>query len=342
MTGDLPSHEEYNNLTSELRQRSKIEPEIIDFIKKLPKEMNPTTQLSNTLLYMQPKSRFAQAYRSGINKSIYWEYFYEDSMDIIAKLPVLAAYIYRHSYKNDDFIPPNDKLDWAGNFAHMLGLNTFEAREFMRGYMTIFHDNSGGNACSHASQIVSSALGDPYLAYSAGLNSVAGCAYNSYQAQSLEWLIDAEKNLGKMPKDEKIKDFIINETSDNRKIPGYSHDDLKHIDPKFLHQKAYGERYWKNNSLFYLVKRIYRVAPGVIRSIKKGKNIWPTADASTGALMNIIGIKEKDFFGTVFGVSRAIGVCSNLVLGRIYGLPIERPSSMTMEMIEKEGMRKKK
>ena len=43
-------------------------------------------------------------------------------MDLIARLPRVAAYIYRRKYKNEDHIHPNGLLDWAGNFAHMLGI----------------------------------------------------------------------------------------------------------------------------------------------------------------------------------------------------------------------------
>lgn len=40
--------------------------------------------------------------------------------------------------------------------------------------------------------IVASALGDPYLAYSAGLNSLTGCFYGSYQQAALNWLLNLQ------------------------------------------------------------------------------------------------------------------------------------------------------
>lgn len=337
LTGDIPNREEFISLQNELKSRSEISNDLLEFIKKMPRDMNPSTQLSNCLLYLQPQSEFVKAYRQGINKAEYWEYYYEDSMNIIAKIPLIAAYIYRHTYKDDQFIHPNPKLDWAGNFAHMLGLTSFEAREFMRGFMTIFNDNSGGNACSHVTCIVGSALGDPYLAYSAGLNSLAGRAYNLYQRQSLLWLLETQKILGDNPTDEKIKDYIIQETGEGRKIPGYSHDELTHIDPRFLHQKAFMERYYKKNPLVHLMKRIYRVTPGVLRTLNKpAKNPWPTVDASNGALFSIVGVNEMEYFTTVFGVARSVGTCCNLVLSRGYALPIERPGSITIDMIKND------
>lgn len=138
LTGEFPTYEDYQELKNELVARSQIPPEMIEFIKRLPKDTSPTVQLSNCLLQLQCKSKFAKGYAEGMNRNLYWDLCYEDAMDILAKLPILAAYIYRHKYKNDQFIEPNPNLDWAGNFAHMLGFTSLEARELFRGYLAVF------------------------------------------------------------------------------------------------------------------------------------------------------------------------------------------------------------
>lgn len=79
------------------------------------------TMLSMGLLHLQNHSKFFKAYQQGVNKSKYWEYYFDDTMDLLAKLPHLCATIYRHKYKNSQLIEPNKQLDWAGNFSHMLG-----------------------------------------------------------------------------------------------------------------------------------------------------------------------------------------------------------------------------
>lgn len=100
--------------------------------------------------------------------------FHEDAMDLLAKIPRLAAYIYRHKYFNDKFIEADSNLDWAGNYAHMLGHDKFEIKECIRGYLTIHSDHEGGNVSAHASHLVGSALSDPYLSYSTAINGLAG------------------------------------------------------------------------------------------------------------------------------------------------------------------------
>ena len=70
---------------------------------------------------LQPESQFAKAYTEGINKFKFWEPTYEDTLNLIAKLPGLAALIYRNVYKGGKTIEADPSLDWAGNLAHMMG-----------------------------------------------------------------------------------------------------------------------------------------------------------------------------------------------------------------------------
>lgn len=104
MTGELPNDQQFNALSDEIKQRSHVPKETEDFMANLPKSMHPMTQLSMGLLHLQSHSKFAAAYRSGVHKSKYWEVIYDDCMDLIAKIPRLAALIYRHLYKANIFI----------------------------------------------------------------------------------------------------------------------------------------------------------------------------------------------------------------------------------------------
>jgi citrate synthase len=69
----------------------------------------------------QPDSKFAAAYSQGLSKKLFWEPVYEDSLDLIAKMPGIAANIYRRTYKGGKLIEADPKLDWAGNLAHQMG-----------------------------------------------------------------------------------------------------------------------------------------------------------------------------------------------------------------------------
>ena len=79
-----------------------------------------------------------QAYADGIHKSKYWEPAYEDSMDLIAKLPVVAATIYNNLYRDGAAPCPIDSSkDWSHNFTEMIGYKDPMFTELMRLYLTI-------------------------------------------------------------------------------------------------------------------------------------------------------------------------------------------------------------
>lgn len=66
------------------------------------------------------------------------QYVYEDSIDLIAKLPVVAATIYRNTYHDGKGIGAIDTdKDWSANFSQMLGFESHEFTELMRLYLTI-------------------------------------------------------------------------------------------------------------------------------------------------------------------------------------------------------------
>jgi citrate synthase len=190
MTGELPTQAEFQSISEELKARAAVPHETEEFIKHLPHHMHPMTQLSVAILHLQSHSKFAKAYRQGIHKSKYWDPVYEDSMDLIAKIPRIAALIYRHLYKGGDVIASDPNLDWAGNFAHQLGYQQHEIKECIRGYLTIHSDHEGGNVSAHTCHLVGSALADPYLSYSAALNGLAGPLHGLANQEVLRWLLD--------------------------------------------------------------------------------------------------------------------------------------------------------
>lgn len=144
----------------------------------------------NTTQTQQTESKFAKAYESGLHKSKYWEPFFEDSLDLIAKLPTIAAMIYRRTYKGGDYIAPDPKLDWAANLSHMMGYDDPNALELMRLYQTIHSDHEGGNVSAHATHLVGSALSDPYLSFAAGMCGLAGPLHGLANQEVLRWLQD--------------------------------------------------------------------------------------------------------------------------------------------------------
>ncbi len=145
---------------------------------------------------LQTESVFAKAYAEGMNKKDYWSYMYEDALNLIARLPRVAAYIYRRKYKNGEHIQPDGMLTGLRNFAHMLGYKDDGFKELMRLYMVIHADHEGGNVSAHTTHLVGSALSDAYLSFAAGMNGLAGPLHGLANQEVIKWILAMREELG--------------------------------------------------------------------------------------------------------------------------------------------------
>src|SRR4029079_14887685 len=195
LVGDLPDEEDVQHVTNVWQRRSHVPNHVFDSIEALPVSTHPMTQFVVAIMALQTESQFAKNYAAGMSKKDYWEAVFDDSMDLIARLPRVAAYIYRRKYKNGDHIQPNGLLDWAGNFAHMLGFQNEGFKELMRLYMTIHADHEGGNVSAHTTHLVGSALSDPYLCYAAGMNGLAGPLHGLANQEVVKWIFEMRETL---------------------------------------------------------------------------------------------------------------------------------------------------
>ncbi len=341
MIGEIPDKEDVINISKDWATRAHVPQYVFDVIEALPKNSRPMTQFSTAILSMAYDSVFQKAYRAGVNKKFYWDFMYEDVMTLIARLPRIAAYIYRRIYHNGDHIEPNPTLDWAGNLAHMMGFDSLEVKRLLRLYMVIHADHEGGNVSAHATHLVGSALSNAYYAYSAGMVGLAGPLHGFANQEVMAWIFEMLEQLGTdEPTDAQIAKYIEQTLVQGRVVPGYGHAVLRITDPRFTVQQQFAEKYIIHDKLINTVNAIYRVAPPILEATGKIKNPWPNVDAISGALLNHYGITEPNFYTVLFGVSRALGVMASLVFDRLYGLPIERPSSQTMEwFMNKAGIK---
>ncbi|HDJ23298.1 MAG: citrate (Si)-synthase, eukaryotic [Candidatus Aminicenantes bacterium 4484_214] len=334
LTGDLPSEEDVRELTKEWQQRGEVPEYVLEVLKSIPKDVHPMTQFSMGILALQKESLFAQRYREGMPKTEYWDPMFEDVMNLLAKLPRIAAFIYRRIYKNDEHIPPDPTLDWGGNFAHMLGVENEEFKELMRLYLVLHSDHEGGNVSAHTTHLVGSALSDAYLSLSGGMNGLAGPLHGLANQEVLRWIMELIEKLGSKPTKEQLKQYVWDTLNAGQVIPGYGHAVLRKTDPRYVAQREFALKHLPDNEIFKVVSDLYEVVPPILQEHGKAKNPWPNVDAHSGCLLLHYGVKEYDFYTVFFGVSRALGVLASLCWDRALGLPIERPKSITTDWVE--------
>lgn len=334
LTGDVPDMTQTLLVAEDFAARSHVPQYVFDVLRAMPRDIHPMTMFSTAILAMQRESLFSRKYLHGMKKADYWDPMYEDCCNILAKLPAIAAYIYRMKYRSDTFIPAEKYLDLGGNFAHMMGIPR-PYDDAARMTFILHSDHESGNVSSHATHLVASALADAYYSLSAGINGLAGPLHGLANQEALRWLQEAfHKMGGQVPTEEDLREFIWDTLKGGQVIPGYGHAVLRKTDPRYIALKEFCEKHLPEYDLFKVVNMIYKVAPSILMEHGKAKDPWPNLDAQSGVIHWYYGITDFDFYTVLFGVGRAIGVLANIIWDRAIGYPIERPKSVTTDMLE--------
>jgi citrate synthase len=338
MTGELPDKKDLKALQKDLEVRSKVPAYVWKTLSAMPKDSHPMVMFDTAILIMERESKFRAQYDKGMKKADYWVPTLEDSLDIIAKLPAIGAGIYRMRFKKGNKIPAKKGLDWAANYAHMLGIKdkTGELANLMRLYMVLHSDHEGGNVSAHTCHCVGSALSDPYYAVSAGLNGLAGPLHGLANQECLGWVLMVLEMFKGVPTDEQLRKFAWDTLNSGKVIPGYGHAVLRITDPRFDAFRAFGRRVMSDDPVFQIVDKVFEIVPKVLVEQGKAKDPWPNVDAASGGLLYHFGLKEFSYYTVLFSISRAMGMCAQLVVNRAIGTPIERPKSVTTAWIKKQ------
>merc|ERR1711863_252210 len=336
LTGDIPTEAQVRALSKEWASRAALPGHVVTMLNNFPAHVHPMSQLVAAVTALNSESKFAQAYSDGIHKSKYWEATYEDSMDLIAKLPVVAATIYNNQFREGATpCPPDPAKDWSANYTSMIEYDDPMFTELMRLYLTIHSDHEGGNVSAHATHLVGSALSDPYLSFAAGMCGLAGPLHGLANQEVLVFLSKVVNEIGMDASDEQVKEFCENLLKSGKVVPGYGHAVLRKTDPRYTCQREFALKHLPNDKLFHLVSQMYTIVPPILQATGKVKNPWPNVDAHSGVLLQYFGMKEMNYYTVLFGISRALGVCSSLVWSRALGLPLERPKSMSTDGLKK-------
>ncbi|MBW2455095.1 MAG: citrate (Si)-synthase, partial [Deltaproteobacteria bacterium] len=311
----------------EMDRRSQLPQYVYDVLEAMPSDSHPMCMFNTGILVMEKESTFRAMYDKGMTKADYWIPMLDDSLDIMAKLPGLAAAIYRLRYDKGGYIDWTPGLDWGANYANMLGLNdpTGTFAELMRLYLHFHCDHEGGNVSANTCHTVGSALSDAYYSASAGLNGLAGPLHGLANQECLAWVLETMEKFGGAPTAAQIKDYAFETLRAGKVIPGYGHAVLRVTDPRYTGFNAFGKKHLSADPVFQTVNTVFEVVPKVLEEfsaerVKAGKNpianFWPNVDAGSGALLYHYGLTEFPYYTVLFSVSRAMGMLSQLIWNR--------------------------
>lgn len=270
LTGQVPSTNQVRAFSRELAEQSHLPQHILDLIKSFPRSMHPMTQLSIAVAALNTESKFAKAYEKGLSKADYWEPTFDDSISLLAKIPRVAALVFRPDEVDQVGTQALDaSQDWSYNFAELLGKGGKENQDFhdlLRLYLALHGDHEGGNVSAHATHLVGSALSDPFLSYSAGLLGLAGPLHGLAAQEVLRWILAMQDKIGTKFTDDDVRNYLWDTLKSGRVVPGYGHGVLRKPDPRFqaLMDFAATRPDVLANPVFQLVKKNSEIAPAVL------------------------------------------------------------------------------
>ena len=336
LTGEIPTQEEVEEIITDFNNRRMIPKYVWNVIDSFPSESHPMAILSAAVMSLQRESHFNVKYQEGVSKMDYWSSTYEDATNLLAKMPLIGAYIYNKLYNPDKgHRYPKPTLDLGGNFAYMMGKDE-PYDDVARMYFIIHADHESGNVSAHTGHLVASSLSDIYYATSAMINGLAGPLHGLANQEVLRWLQGLKDQMGgEVPTEEEMKKYVWDTLNSGQVIPGYGHAVLRKTDPRYTVQREFCLKHLPDDPIFKYVDALYNVVPDILREHGKAKNPWPNVDAQSGVVQWHYGVKEYDFYTVLFSIGRAFGVLSNIVWDRALGFPLERPKSITTDMLEK-------
>ena len=345
LTGELPDQAAKAALQQDYDKRAQVPNYVWDVLHAMPSDSHPMCMFNTAILVMEKESVFRQQYDQGIRKEEYWVPALEDTLALLARLPGVAAGVYRIRYNKGDLIPWTPGLDWGANYAKMLDLPdpTGSFAQLMRLYLNFHSDHEGGNVSANTCHTVGSALSDPYYAVSAGLNGLAGPLHGLANQECLAWILDLMKKFNGVPSNEQMRDFAFETLRSGKVVPGYGHAVLRVTDPRYTGFLEFGKEHLSEDVVFQTVAKVYDVVPKVLEEyskerVKAGKapiaNCWPNVDAGSGALLYHYGLTEFPYYTVLFSVSRSMGMLAQLILNRAMGTALTRPKSVSTEWIK--------
>ena len=248
--------------------------------------------------------------------------FYFDSMDVsnpqhreisafrlLAKMPTIAAWSYKYN-QGQPFMQPQNKLNYAENFMHMMFATPCEeyipnpilAKAFEK--ILILHADHEQNASTSTVRLVGSSGANPFASISAGIASLWGPAHGGANEATLTML----EEMGDVSR---IGEFIkrAKDKTDSFRLMGFGHRVYRSMDPRasIMQKTCYevlNELGLHDDPIFKLAMQLEKIA--LEDDYFVSKKLYPNVDFYSGIVMRAMGIPNS-MFTAIFALARTAG-----------------------------------
>jgi citrate synthase len=337
-TGELPDKAALNSLQVALMERATVPAEVWKVLEALPEGLHPMTMLSIAMLTMRSHSHLDAAIAKGVDKQRHWEAMLEDALNVLARLPVIAAWIYRVALLKKPPIVQSRQKGITERYAEMLGFDYRDQRfcDFLRQFILVHSDHEGANASVLTSRVVHSTQSDLYYSLSGAMNCLAGPLHGLANQNSVLFVKDILETFSGVPQKDQLAKWVWQKLQHGKVIPGFGHAVLRDKDPRFVALFEFGKQYFGENDMFRVAEMLGEVVPELLLKQGKVKSPYPNIDGISGTMLYLFGLQQLPFYTVMFSVAQSIGICAQLILMRGMLTPIFRPKSITTQMLKKQ------
>ncbi|MHC4955987.1 MAG: citrate/2-methylcitrate synthase, partial [Planctomycetota bacterium] len=283
---ELPHGGQEAQFADELRSRMQLPPEVLNLLSQLPRDAHPMAWLVAGIQFL------GMADTTGD-----WR---EDGLNLIARVNPLVAAIFRLREGWGDPIPPRDDLDYASNFAHMLGAPgaTDRLGDVLRMFHVLHMDHGGGNLSTFTGKAIASGHADMYTSMSGAMGALYGPLHGGANERTLAFV----QKIGVTDPDD-VEAWVRKSLDEGNKIFGYGHAVLRQEDPRAHVQFEYAAEHFSDVPLVKTALALRTVVPKVLKEIPKIQNPYANVDAISGTLLTAAGLPEQEYYTVLFGWS---------------------------------------
>ncbi len=298
--GELPTKAQYQEWVARIKRHSMVHENVKDLMAGFRYDAHPMGMLGSTVGALStfypdaknvhdPLSRQKQIYR------------------LIAKIPTLAAYAYRHS-KGHPYVYPDAELSYAGNFLSMmfkgaeLKYQVNPVLERALDVLFILHADHEQNCSTSAMRGVGSSQVDPYAAAAAAISALYGPLHGGANEQVLHML----RVIGSK---DKVPGFVkdVKESGGEVKLMGFGHRVYKNYDPRAKVIKRMADQVFEvtgRNPLLDIALELERIALSDEYFLKR--KLYPNVDFYSGLIYQAMGF-PVDIYPVLFAIGRMSG-----------------------------------
>ncbi len=299
MNGELPTKKELDDFTFLVTHHTYVHENIKTFMDGFRYDAHPMSILSSTVAALSGFYPDAKNIKDQRTRRI-------QMIRMIAKMPTIAAFSYRHSMGLPYVYPDND-LSYTGNFLAMVK-KMAEARykvnpvlERALDVLFILHADHEQNCSTTATRLVGSSEVDPFSAVAAGVTALYGPLHGGANEAVLRML----REIGHVSK---VPEFIKRvKEGEGTKLMGFGHRVYKSYDPRAKVIKRVADEVFEvtgRNPLLDIALELERIALQDDYFVKR--KLYPNVDFYSGLIYEAMGF-PVDTFPVLFAIPRTVG-----------------------------------